>query len=466
LILLDHGLPAFDGFTALSMAREKLPDVPLIFVTGSLGEETVVKTLKSGATDYVLKHHLSDLVPAVHRALRHAEERGKRRAVESALHQSEERYRRLVELSPDALLVHSDGRISFANPAAIRLLGARGPEDLLGLPLERILHPDHRQVVRDGLQQLTAHQQDFNAFMQQKIVRLDGTAVDVEVAASRLSFHEHTAVQMILHDITERKQAEAQMHHWNAELEDRVTQRTSQLEAANQELEAFSYSVSHDLRAPLRHIDGFVQILRTTLQRNDAQGTDQALDTISNAARKMSRLIEDLLEFSRMSRTEMRHSAVDMNLLVDRVRMELRPECGERRITWEVAQLPKVCGDPEMLRQVYVNLVANAIKYTKTRPETRIEIGAREQKQEHVFYVRDNGVGFDPQYLHKLFGVFQRLHSAQDFEGTGIGLAIVRRVVARHGGRTWAEGAPDQGATFYFSVPKARPPQTTAKTGA
>jgi PAS domain S-box-containing protein len=454
LILLDHGLPQFDGFTALSMAQEKVPDVPLIFVTGSLGEETVVKTLKSGATDYVLKNHLTDLVPAVHRALRHAEERGKRRAAEAALHESEERYRRLVELSPDALLVHSDGRISFANPAAIRLLGANGPEDLIGLPIERILHPDYKGVVQQRTRQLILNNQEFNAFMQQKIVRLDGSEADVEVAASRLTFQEHTAVQVILHDITERKQAEAQMRYWNAELEERVAERTALLEAANQELEAFSYSVSHDLRAPLRHIDGFVQILRSSITNKDRESAEKAMGTISNAAKKMSRLIEDLLGFSRMSRVEIRQSTVDMNLLVERVRMELRPDWEQQNVVWDIEPLPGVSADPEMLRQALVNLVGNAIKYSQPRAEPRIVIGTLPHRTEHVFYVRDNGVGFDSHYLHKLFGVFQRLHSAQEFEGTGIGLAIVRRVITRHGGRTWAEGAPDKGATFYFTLPK------------
>jgi len=227
------------------------------------------------------------------------------------------------------------------------------------------------------------------------------------------------------------------------------------LAAANQELEAFSYSVSHDLRAPLRHIAGFADILA-----QEAAGLDEAarrsLDKIIAAAGRMNTLIDDLLSFSRMARAEMSSRWVDLAALLEEVRGQLENETRGRTITWDVAPLSRVQGDPAMLRQVFANLLSNALKYTRTRQVAHVAVGSEKRQEETVIWVRDNGVGFDMQDASRLFGAFQRLHRAKDFEGTGIGLANVRRIVGRHGGRTWAEGVPDQGACFYFSLPLRR----------
>jgi len=239
----------------------------------------------------------------------------------------------------------------------------------------------------------------------------------------------------------------------NEALERQVKERTTQLEAANQELESFCYSVSHDLRAPLRHIDGFTNLILQSETALTEKGRHH-LDLVSAAAKRMAQLINDLLELSRNSRAEMRRVRVNLQKLVDEIIQRLQPEMEGRNISWKKNELPEVQADPDLLQQVFSNLLLNAIKYTRPRNPAEIEIGCRQDSANEVtIYVRDNGAGFDMKYVDKLFGVFQRLHRDEEFEGTGIGLANVRRIVARHGGRTWAEGKVNEGATFYFTLP-------------
>jgi PAS domain S-box-containing protein len=240
----------------------------------------------------------------------------------------------------------------------------------------------------------------------------------------------------------------------NSELEQRVAERTSQLEAANKELEAFSYSVSHDLRAPLRAIDGFTQILMEDYEPSLGEEGKRVCGVISRETVRMGRLIDDLLAFSRLSRKTMKTGPVDMQALAGSIFSELTSEEARRRIEFRLAEIPPVAGDESLLRQVWVNLLENAIKFTSRRKRAVIEVGCARDGDESVYYVRDNGVGFEMEYAGKLFGVFQRLHSDDEFEGTGVGLAIVQRVIHRHGGRVWAEGEVDSGATFHFSLPR------------
>jgi len=252
-------------------------------------------------------------------------------------------------------------------------------------------------------------------------------------------------------EIAERCQAEQRIRELNAQL----AQRVNELAAANTELEAFSYSVSHDLRAPLRQVAGFVGRMQKLAREDvDPNAAGQYLPLIQHSVTRMGRLIDDLLEFSRIGRTELHYQNVSLHSLLDQTLQATQSEAAGRAIQWKIESLPEVRGDAAMLRQVFANLIDNAVKFARPRDPAKIEIGCLPAANEHVVFVRDNGVGFDPHYAHKLFGVFQRLHSAAEFDGTGIGLATVRRIIERHGGRTWAEGILGRGATFCFSLPR------------
>ena len=285
--------------------------------------------------------------------------------------------------------------------------------------------------------------------------KADGSGV---VVASRWSLRqdEHGRPTTILetnNDITERKQREEEIRKLNVEL----GKRTSDLEVSNKELEAFAYSVSHDLRAPLRHMVGFTELLQKHIAPTLDEKGHRYTRIILESAKKMGALIDDLLAFSRIGRAETRESMVSLDQLVKEVLTDIQPETDGRKITWKIGVLPTLYGDRSMLKLALMNLVSNAVKFTRNQPQPEIEIGSIETKQEGmVVFVRDNGVGFDMKYAHKLFGVFQRLHQSDSFEGTGIGLATVQRIIYRHGGRVWAEGLVDRGATFFFSVPGPR----------
>jgi PAS domain S-box-containing protein len=375
------------------------------------------------------------------------------------------------------------GRIVEANPAAQLLFGYRHAE-LIGAQVEMLL-PEafrSRHVAHRACYTAEPHARVMGQGMDLVARRKDGSEFPVEISLSFVAVDASDGLAMaFISDITSREQASQERESLigilqnaikdgttnltnmtgaqdllrivNESLEVRIKDRTADLVSSNKELAAFAYSISHDLRAPIRHMDGFAELLhRNCYEKMDAEG-QRCLDKISSSAELMGHLIDDLLRFSRVSRSDVRSTRVNLNLLLAEVRRELAPDLAGRSVIWTLGELPEVFGDRSMLRQVLINLVSNSVKFTRGRADTHIEIGCENKSQgETTIFVRDNGAGFDMQYADKLFHVFQRLHS-DEFEGTGTGLAIVRRIIERHGGRVWAEGAVDRGAAFYFSLP-------------
>ena len=385
-----------------------------------------------------------------------------RRRVEQELRQSRDELEKevaertqqasLLNLTHDTIFVRDmSDIITYWNRGAEELYGW-SPQEAVGKHSQQLLHAEFPIPLDDVRAELLRTGRWEGELRKAKA---DGSTV---VVASRWSLRKDDvgrplAILETNNDISDRKRREEEIRKLNVEL----GKRTSELEVTNKELEAFAYSVSHDLRAPLRHMVGFTELLQKHLATTLDEKSRRYMKIILESAKKMGALIDDLLAFSRIGRVETRETMVSLEQLVKEVLSDMQQETDGRNIAWKIGALPTLHGDRSMLRLALVNLISNAVKFTRTHPQAEIEIGSMEKNEEGVIvFVRDNGVGFDMKYAHKLFGVFQRLHQADSFEGTGIGLATVQRIIHRHGGRVWAESLLNRGATFFFSVPSYR----------
>jgi PAS domain S-box-containing protein len=463
LILMDINLGK--GMDGTEAARHILQDheIPLLFLSVHTQGDIVEKTGMMNAYGYVVKDSgITVILASIKMAFKLHETYLELKKKEKALQESENRYRRICEAVTDYIYsVHfEEGRepMTRHSPGCQAITGY-SEEEFAADPylwIRMVVEEDHPLVQHQARCLLEG--QRLKA-IEHRIMRKDGalrwirnTVVPRYDSQGRIESYDG-----LIQDITERKLAEDEVHLLNAELEQRVRERTLQLEIINRELESFSYSVSHDLRAPLRHLTGFVNLLKDRCAPGLDEKSLHYLKVISDSALMMGNLIEGLLAFSRMSRVAMKKVGVDISVLFKEVLETMRGEVQGRSINWLNGQLPEVEADPILLKTVLMNLIGNALKFTGQKESAVIEFGHfDDQGDEHVFFVKDNGAGFDMKDQSKLFGLFQRLHKEEEFEGTGVGLANVQRIISRHGGRTWAEGAVGEGATFYFTLPRSQ----------
>jgi len=373
---------------------------------------------------------------------------------ERALAESEARLAAIIRFAMDAIItIDEEQRVTLFNESAERMFRCPASE-AVGSALSRFIperaRERHEHHVR-GFERTGVTARAMGPQMALSALRADGTEFPMEATISRVSVGERKYLTVIIRDITERMRAEDELRRGRDLLEQRVAERTAALLEANTELEAFARTVSHDLRAPLRQIAGYAEL---ALSR-DAGGARELVQKARTVAQRAGRMVDDLLAFARHSRSALRPAELDMRQVVLQVVEELAPESAGGSIRWEVGSLGQAAADPGLIRVVWHNLLLNAIKFTRQEAEAVIHVAREEAGGEVRFTVRDNGVGFDPAWAPKLFGIFERLHSEAAFEGSGIGLATVRRIVQRHGGRTWAEGRLGEGATFGFSLARS-----------
>ena len=442
-VITDYELNWTTGLDILRTVKAHDPERPIVMFTNSGTQEIAVEAMKAGLDDYVLKSpkHFIRLSQAVRTVWENAQARQKAAQLELRLQFL------LNELNVGVFRATVDGRLLEASDGFYKLLGLSSFEDA-----QRFFQ---EQIATDySLAQNGEDQWEW----QTELICPQQNKIWVRISETLVRNNGKMVIDGLIDDITEQKQYSAKIKELNRTLERRVKERTTRLENVNKELETFAFSVSHDLRSPIRQINGFVSLLKQQLTEITTDETIlHYLDTITTLTERSGKMIDDLLLFSRTGRAEMQYTQVDMNLLVESIKQQLEYRLKDRKITWKIESLPTAKGDRNLLQQVWQNLIENAVKYTGERQQPELEIGGISNNQESVFWVKDNGIGFEMNSVNRLFGIFQRLENAQEFEGTGIGLANTRRIIHRHNGRVWAEGNLDQGATFYFSLPQDIP---------
>ena len=387
-----------------------------------------------------------------------------RHPAEQAARIDHETLANIINSAMDAIIsVDGSQHVTLFNAAAEKMFGCPAVE-AIGQPLDRFIPARFREMHRQAVQefgQTGVTVRGMGHLRPLSGLRANGEEFPLEASISQVNTDGQKIFTVIIRDIIERRRAEEEIQKLNSDLEQRVERRTAELSATNRELEAFAYSVAHDLRAPLRHIDAFSKILREEHAAQLPAEAQRYLENIRQASQRMNLLVDDLLNLARVGRQQLKYLHVPLSRLVDEAVADLREETEGRKIEWRLQPLPTIECDPGLMKVVFGNLIANAVKYTRPRPLAVIEVGSRQTDgagNTVTIFVRDNGVGFNMKYADKLFGVFQRLHRSEEFEGTGVGLATVERIIRKHGGRVWAEGAVDNGAVFYFSL-AGRTPQ-------
>lgn len=454
VITSDHSMPQFDAIHALDLAKELRPDLPFIIVSGEIDLNLAVSLMKAGAKDYIQKRELVRILPVIERELIEFNLRRVQAKVETDLRTSETRYRRLFESAQDGILIldADSGLVTDVNPFLIEML-EYSKEEFLGKELWELGAFKDVETSKKAFVELQSvgYIRYDNLPLQTK----NGKHKAVEFVSNVYLVDKVRIAQCNIRDITDRENSLIEINQLNTDLEERVKVRTSQLEFANKELESFNYSVSHDLRAPLRHLIGYTDALQEDNCTNQSIEGLRLINKIRESIGRMDALIEALLGLSQFTRFVLKQKPVNVSEIVHQITSDLQLNNPSRKVDFKISEDVIAVCDEHLIRIVMENLLGNAWKFTSNRELAFIEFGVKSELDGRIFYVRDNGAGFNMEYADKLFSVFQRFHDEKEFPGIGIGLATVARIIQRHGGRVWANGEVDRGANFYFTLSAA-----------
>jgi PAS domain S-box-containing protein len=452
LITSDHAMPQFSAPAALALAKELRPNSPFIVVSGENDLNLAVSLMRGGAKDYIRKEELARLVPTIEEVMREVEMRRERQRSDHSLQVSEARYRRLFETAQDGILIldAETGQITDVNPYLVKMLGYP-QEYFVGKKLWEIGSFKDSEASQSTFLELQT--KGYVRYEDLPLEASDERRVDVEFVSNVYAVGDKKVIQCNIRNITQRKEVEETVRQLRAELEQRLRDQNAQVQLLRREAETLHYSIAHDLKAPLRRIAGFAQALDDGYaSRLDTEG-EGFIQRIRAATDHMSALLDAFTEVGRFSRCELRREPIDLTAMVRQVTAKLRQGHPDRDVEFVIANGITASGDARLLQKVLENLLDNAYKFTAASASARIEFGTFSQADGRVaYFVRDNGIGFDIAYADRLFGVFQRLHSAREYAGTGVGLAVVERIVRLHGGRAWAESAENTSATFCFTL--------------